>query len=154
MNTPHTDISSKVGQLYPRSDNVAWPMYSYAMPCDYFWNGGAIMTHAMLRQGYTEKGRCRMTTQHTPGQVVKSTCIKECGCRAGADREGFCEIDHCPLHAAAPEMLRALERIARHGVIMGSKDDYRQGQLDVLESVHAIAKTALTLAQKTEEKRQ
>ena len=46
-------------------------------------------------------------TTHTPGQVVESKCIKECGCRAGADREGYCDIDHCPLHAAAPEMLEA-----------------------------------------------
>ena len=47
------------------------------------------------------------------------------------------------LHAELARMREALERIARHGVIMGSKDDYRQGQLDVLESVHAIAQAAL-----------
>lgn len=33
--------------------------------------------------------------------------------------------------------------ICNHTVCMGSKDDYRQGQLDVLESVHAIAQAAL-----------
>ena len=33
----------------------------------------------------------------------------------------------------------ALGRISRHGPIMGSTGDYRQGQLDVLESVKRIA---------------
>jgi hypothetical protein len=37
----------------------------------------------------------------------------------------------------------ALERIARHLPIMGSTGEYRQGQLDVLESVLEIAHTAL-----------
>ena len=61
---------------------------------------------------------------HTPGQVVESKCIKECGCRAGADREGYCDIDHCPLHAAAPEMLELLERVGRSACL----DQRLQGQ--------------------------
>lgn len=52
MNTPHFDISSKVGLLYPRSDNVAWPMYSYSRPCDYFWNGFAS---GLLKRGCSEE---------------------------------------------------------------------------------------------------
>lgn len=37
----------------------------------------------------------------------------------------------------------ALERIARHSPYMGSSGAYRQGQLNILESVSAIAQTAL-----------
>lgn len=36
-------------------------------------------------------------------------------------------------------LCESLGRIARHGPIMGSTGDYRQGQLDVLESVKRIA---------------
>jgi hypothetical protein len=37
----------------------------------------------------------------------------------------------------------AMKCIERHGVIMGSTGDYRQGQLDILESVKIIATEAL-----------
>ena len=60
-----------------------------------------------------------MPHAHTPGQVVESKCIKECGCRAGSDREGYCDIDHCQLHAAAPEMLEALKCL--HELVKASK---------------------------------
>ena len=41
------------------------------------------------------------------------------------------------------EMAEALKCIERHGVIMGSTGDYRQGQLDALKSVKVIASEAL-----------
>ncbi len=37
----------------------------------------------------------------------------------------------------------ALQRIERHGPIMGSTGSYRQGQLDILESSKGIARAAL-----------
>ena len=40
-------------------------------------------------------------------------------------------------------MREALEKIERHGPIMGSTGDYRQGQLDILETVSTIAGLAL-----------
>ena len=42
------------------------------------------------------------------------------------------------------ERLReALQKIERHGPIMGSTGDYRRGQLDILEVVSTIAGLAL-----------
>ena len=41
------------------------------------------------------------------------------------------------------ELRVALGRIERHGPIMGSRGDYRQGQLDILETVSTIAGLAL-----------
>lgn len=43
----------------------------------------------------------------------------------------------------------ALEKIERHGPIMGSTGDYRQGQLDILENVSTIASFALTESSST-----
>jgi len=43
----------------------------------------------------------------------------------------------------------ALERVCRHGPIMGSTGDYRQGQLDVLESVARILNEALAAAKES-----
>ena len=40
----------------------------------------------------------------------------------------------------------AMKCIERHGVIMGSTGDYRQGQLDALKSVKIIATEALAAA--------
>jgi hypothetical protein len=47
------------------------------------------------------------------------------------------------LRAEVAALREALERVKRHGPIMGSRGDYRQGQLDVLESVARIAGQAL-----------
>ena len=41
-------------------------------------------------------------------------------------------------------MRQALEKIERHGPIMGSVGDYRQGQLDILEAVSTIAGMSLS----------
>lgn len=38
---------------------------------------------------------------------------------------------------------KTIERVARHGPIMGSRGEYRQGQLDVLESVRRIVQEEL-----------
>lgn len=43
-------------------------------------------------------------------------------------------------------MREALEKIQRHGPIMGSRGDYRQGQLDILETVSTIAGLSLVNA--------
>lgn len=49
--------------------------------------------------------------------------------------------------ATAPSdktFIEALQKIERHGPIMGSAGEYRQGQLDILEAVSTIAKLALS----------
>lgn len=43
-------------------------------------------------------------------------------------------------------MREALEKIERHGPIMGSTGEYRQGQLDILEVVSTIAGLCLSNA--------
>lgn len=45
--------------------------------------------------------------------------------------------------AEAGRLREALLKIERHGPIMGSTGDYRQGQLDILENVSTIASLAL-----------
>jgi hypothetical protein len=48
-----------------------------------------------------------------------------------------------PSPVPVADLAQALQRIARHGPIMGSTGDYRQGQLDILENVQRIATDAL-----------
>ena len=47
------------------------------------------------------------------------------------------------LQARVQELRKVIERVAHHGPIMGSRGEYRQGQIDVLESVRRIAQEEL-----------
>lgn len=54
------------------------------------------------------------------------------------------DAERADANAAEVGRLReALLKIERHGPIMGSTGDYRQGQLDILENVSTIASLAL-----------
>jgi len=54
-----------------------------------------------------------------------------------------CEKPRAELERENARLREALEKIERHGPIMGSTGDYRQGQLDILEAVSTIAGLAL-----------
>ncbi len=47
------------------------------------------------------------------------------------------------LRAENARLRKALKTLSRYGVIMGSRGEYRQGQLDVLEYIHEISNAAL-----------
>ena len=55
----------------------------------------------------------------------------------------WCEVDRQNEEMENEKLRFALERIERHGPIMGSTGEYRQGQLDILEIVSTIAGLAL-----------
>jgi len=50
------------------------------------------------------------------------------------------------LIAAAPDLLEALGSLSRHRPLMGSTGEYREGQLDLLQSIERIAKAAIAKA--------
>jgi len=49
------------------------------------------------------------------------------------------------LRAENARLRKALKTLSRYVVIMGSRGEYQQGQLDVLEYIHEISNAALQL---------
>lgn len=77
-----------------------------------------------------------------------------CGCVVEIELKGYgqtwagVEIEYCPIHAAAPDLLEALEKIANYA----APDDYdRGGWVVAMETMQQLAAAAITLVKKPDD---
>jgi hypothetical protein len=139
------------------------------LPWQYDWKGEPVGPLAEIDEGPFERARALLAQPEPEAagpsdeDIIQAAeeagfAYESCGCLFNSYIDGHCirkdvlsfarallQRYATPQPSPVPvaDLAQALQRIARHGPIMGSTGDYRQGQLDILENVQRIATEAL-----------